>query len=177
MSTRPLVARPLALAALLACIGLPGLAGCVYHPLYGTDSYASQAPGSTLSFIEVADVDTRVGQQVRNHLIFLLNGGRQAPEPRYEAHLRVNSFNQLYAANRNYADTTAGTVTVNVSYDIVDLASHQQISNGRRVGRAAYDRTGQSFANERAQRDAENRAAQNAAEQIRLAIAADMSKR
>ena len=40
---------------------------------------------------------------------------------------------------------------------------------------AFYDRTGQVFANRRAERDAENRAAREAAESIRFAIASDLS--
>ena len=78
--------------------------------------------------------------------------------------------------SRDFGGTTAGTATVTVSYNLVELPTRRQIASGRRVGSAYYDRTGQSFANDRAQRDAANRAAQDAAEQVRMAIAADFAK-
>lgn len=161
---------------MLAAAGLPLMGGCVYRPLYGADSYAPDSSAALFSQIRVADVDTRVAQQVRNHLIFLLHGGRGAAEPRYEVYLRVSDHTQLYAANRDFGGTTAGAATITVSYDLVELPTRRQIASGRRVGSAYYDRTGQSFANDRAQRDAANRAAQDAAEQVRMAIAADFAK-
>lgn len=170
-------ARHIAAFALLACIGLPALTGCVYQPLYGTNSYAPELNGYALSQISVDPVDTRVGQQVRNHLIFLLQGGNPAPEPAYSLRLRVADTTQLYAANRTYGGTTAGTASVKVSYVLFDMATRKPVSSGSRIGSAAFDRTGQSFANERAELDAQNRAAQDAAEKIRLALAGDLTKR
>jgi len=58
---------------------------------------------------------------------------------------------------------------------IYDFASKQIIHRGSRFASAAYDKTSQSFASERAQRDAENRAAREVAEQLRFAIASDLS--
>lgn len=161
------------LFAILAFAGLPALGGCVYQPLYGANSYAPEA--NTLASVSVADVDTRVGQQVRNHLIFLLQGGRDAPEARYQVKLRVTDYTQLYASNRNVGSTTAGSTSVMVSYSLVDLTTGKQVATGSRQTNANYDRTGQSFANERAELDAQNRAAREMAEQIYLALAANLS--
>ncbi len=161
-------------AALLGA-ALLALPACQYQPLYGPNSYASQS-AETLSLIGVSDVETRVAQQVRNHLIFLLQGGAAAPQPTYDLKLRVVDNGRLQAAAADVGDTTAGVVTVTASYDLYDLATRTRIANGTRVASASYDRTGQSFANSRAVRDAENRAAREVAEQIRLALAADISR-
>jgi LPS-assembly lipoprotein len=166
------VGRSLVVAAVLAS----GLAtGCTWQPLYGDTVYSSSAvPDPVLSQVYVGDVDTRVGQQVRNHLIFLLQGGKDNANTRYELKMRVRNINSEYAAVRNVRDFTAGQVSVTVSYDLIDRTDMKRVSGGSRVATAPYDRTPMDFANSRARRDAENRAAKEVAEQLRLAIAADL---
>ena len=150
-------------------------AACVYQPLYGTNSYAPDSASYALSQISVAEIDNWAGQQVRNHLIFLLQGGRQAPDPIYQLRLRVSDTKRFNATSRIVSDTTAGAVTVTVSYELIRIDGYTRVASGSRQASANFDRTGQSFANERAVRDAEQRAAREVAEQLRLALAADLT--
>jgi LPS-assembly lipoprotein len=151
------------------------LGACTWQPLYSTSGRVDTGMStSALSQVSVAPVETRVGQQVRNHLIFLLQGGRDAKSTRYRLQLRVADVRNEFAAVENIRDFTAGSITVTASYDLIDTTTNTRVSGGSRVATATYDRTSQSFANERAARDAENRAAQEAAEQVRMAIAADL---
>ena len=151
------------------------LSGCQFQPLYGSGDVSGDATYG-LSYVGVDEVNTRVGQQVRNHLIFLLSGGSSPIEPKYQAKLRVKSLNRTLANVQASEDRTAGSVEVTVSYDLLDAKSYKQVAAGTRRGIAAYDRTRQNFANARAQRDAENRAAREVAEALRLAIAADLKR-
>lgn len=157
-----------------AIVAAMSLAACTWQPLY-SDGYASQSPGGALSQVSVSDVDTRTGQQVRNHLIFLLQGGRDAVDTRYEARIRVRAINKEFAAIKDVRDFTAGSVTVAVSYDLIDKTTNTRVGGGSRTSSAPYDRTNQNYANSRAVRDAQNRAARDVAEQIRLAIAGDLA--
>lgn len=157
----------------IAVLALLVLSACQFQPLHG-DNSARQGGG--LEQVGVASVDNRVAQQVRNHLLFLLNGGFASAEKTHEARLSVNFSNRLSAALPSVEDSTAGTVTVRARYDLVDLRTNETIASGSRDATAAYDRTGQVLANNRATRDAENRAAKEAAEALRLAIAAHMSR-
>ena len=157
----------------IAVLALLVLSACQFQPLYG-DRAASQGGG--LEQVGVASVDDRVAQQVRNHLLFLLNGGFASSEKTHEARLRVRYSNKQSAALPSIEDSTAGTVTVRVSYDLVDLSTNETVASGSRDAIASYDRTGQVLANNRATRDAENRAAKEAAEALRLAIASNMSQ-
>ena len=150
------------------------LASCQYQPLYGNSSASSTASG--LKHVSVSQVDSRVAQQVRNHLLFLFNGGNQAVEISHEVRMRVSWDNKLLVAIPGVQDSTSGTVTVTASYDLVELKTGKIVSSGRRKASASYDRTGQVFANERAERDAENRAARQAAEFLRLAVATDLNR-
>jgi LPS-assembly lipoprotein len=151
------------------------LAGCVYRPLYGSVA-ADGGADDVLSQIWVEEVDTRTAQQLRNHLIFLLQGGRDNHNARYLAKLRVVDSSREFAAVKNLRYDTAGSVTINVSYDLIDTSGNVRVAGGSRVATASFDRTGQSFANSRALRDAQNRAAKEAAEKLRLAFAADLRR-
>lgn len=159
------------------------LSSCTFQPLYNSPDASVGSNNITLSNISVAEVDTREAQQVRNHLIFLLSGGITPTQPAHEVRLRVSKINRTLAGGITGAPNsgitagkTAGSVVVTVSYDIVDLSKKVPIATGRRTASAAYDRTSQSFANERAERDATNRAAKEAAELVRLSISSDLSK-
>lgn len=157
----------------MAVISLVILAGCQFQPLHGN---TQSRQGGGLEQVGVASVNNRVAQQLRNHLLFLMHGGFPQAEKAYEARLRVNFNNVLQAAIPVAGDTTGGIVTVRASYDLIDLKTGETVASGRREATASYDRTGQVFANNRATRDAEDRAAREAAEALRLAIAADLSK-
>ncbi|MCB1449025.1 MAG: hypothetical protein KDJ67_02715 [Nitratireductor sp.] len=165
--------RIVAIAAVSAALTLQA---CVFQPLYGPSADGRPDIASTLSAVTVPEVDSRVGQQVRNRLLFLFQGGRGSAAPQYELRIRAADANRQIAASQQARTTTAGTVSVTVSYDLIDLSNNTRIDGGSRVGNAAYDRTAQSFANLRAIRDAENRAAVEVAEQIRLAVAARLSR-
>ena len=54
---------------------LGALAGCQVRPLYSTGGNSE----AILSSIGISEADTRVEQQVRNNLIFLLAGGAGEP--------------------------------------------------------------------------------------------------
>lgn len=153
-----------------------GLSACTFQPLYAPSTNVSGQPTVQLSQVGVSEVDTRVGQQVRNHLLFLLHGGNDYSNTRYEARLQITSSEQRTSAQASLTDTTAGFVTVRVRYSLIDLTTNKRVSNGNRRAVSSFDRTTQSFANLRAVRDAENKAGKEVAEMIRFAIASDLRK-
>ncbi len=161
-------------AALLAA--LSAVAGCTVQPLNTPDGTFSDVP--VLRQVSVADVDTRVGQQVRNRLIFLLHGG-QAPAPAaYDAELNVTSSARgllRVQAPEGDVSITARRVTVRASVRLTRLIDGVVIAEETRSATAAFDNTRQEFANDRALRDAEDRAASAVAEQVRIIIAAALS--
>lgn len=163
------------LAGAVLSMGLAVLSSCQFQPLYGSGSAVGESSYG-LAQVTVDQVNTRVGQQVRNHLLFLLNGGNAPLEPKYRAKIRVTAINRTIANVQAVEDRTAGSVEVRVSYDLLDSQTYEQVATGTRRANAAYDRTVQNFANARALRDAENRAAKEAAEALRLAIASDLRR-
>ena len=182
--SRPGAARLLRLAMLSGFSAAAVLAaGCQVRPLY---SNAPLSPGSQsgaqaeLSSIAVKPVSTRYAQQVRNHLIFALNGGAQRTDaPAYSLDLGVSELVESAAVVQVATDQdqpTAGTVTLTANYTLTDAKTGKTIASGKRSIASAFDRPSQEFATYRAQIDAENRAARELAELLRLALAQDLAR-
>lgn len=169
--------RRLRLAALcMAAIALGAASGCTVRPLYsnaasplGTDPTTTAGLGA----ININPVVTRYGQELRNHLIFLLNGGAGQPAaPAYTMDLRVTVIDQASAVIQvdNEDRPTAGTLRMTASYTLKDATTGKQVVTGSRDVSSSYDRPSQQFAAQRARRDAENRAARELAELLKLDI-------
>lgn len=158
------------------------LAACTVEPL-GTASsdsslssgLAGQATSDVLAATSVSPVKTRVAQQVRNRLLFAMNGGEMRQGGQYDIVLDVSHRSQTLAVEGNSLTATAARVIVLVSYDVVDVRTKKVVAAGRRQAVASYDRTPQSFANQRAERNAQDRAAREVAQQLRLAVAQDIA--
>lgn len=175
-SSRPVSATTTALAllALSACTIEPLNASRPDKQLARSNFDASTA--QILAATEVAVVDTRVAQQIRNRLLFAMNGGAQQPGGKYRVRLSVKEATQTLSVQASSLAPTSAQVRVRVDYSLIDKQSGAVVATGRRQTLAAYDRTPQSFANQRSQRDAQNRAAREVAEQLRLAIAQNISR-
>ncbi len=163
------------LVVIVAFVAVAAISGCQFQPLYGSASIGGQS-GVDLSTITIGPVSTREAQQVRNHLLFLFIGGGAAPPATHELNLRVTSSIANLAVQTSAKDTTAARVTITASYMLSKIEGGDTIARGSRNAFAAFDRTTQDFANLRAEREAQDRAAREVAEQIRLAIAAEMSR-
>ncbi|QKV19841.1 LPS assembly lipoprotein LptE [Oricola thermophila] len=166
----------LALAALAASL----LAGCTIQPLYAPAPRSDARQGSALAAIDIKPVNERVDQELRNHLIFLLSGGAGQPsDAAYELTLDASARSAgalLSQSSTSDGEPTARTVTVTASYDLVRIADGSTVSSRNATASASFDVSLQEFANIRAERDAENRAAREVAEQLHALIAADLKR-
>jgi LPS-assembly lipoprotein len=169
---------PLVRSAALA--GLILASACTVQPLYSDRPLSTSAVAGTtaqLSSISVKPATTRYAQQVRNHLIFLFNGGKGEPaNPVYELDLSITRLNEPSAIIQiaDEDQPTAGTITLISSYRLTKTG--QVIATGRRQVAAQFDVPVQEFAHLRAEHDAENRAARELAELLRLAVAQDLNR-
>lgn len=173
-----------ALALALGVAAMAG-AGCTVRPLYAdldpSTAYASGESagiGAALREIAIPPVNTRPAQELRNELIFLLSGGQGQPaSPRYSLGLTVVVVEEASASIQVATDEepTASTITMTADYVLTDIATGQPLARGRRQVLAPYDVPRQEFAVLRARRDAEDRAARELANFLRLALADDLS--
>lgn len=145
------------------------LAACTVQPLYGPTP-TGEATSTALDRIAIDSVDTRVAQEVRNRLIFDLGGGRQA-SPAYRMKLTVTAAESPLGVTPVETAPTY-SITVSATYEVRSLATDQIVLRGTTRGVASFDRITQVYANTRARLDAENRAATQAATDIRIRLAA-----
>lgn len=156
-------------AVLAVSVGLLGaLAGCQVKPLYGEASGTRKLMAS-IAFSPATD---RVGQEVRNQLIFLAAGGRGEPaHPDYIVNLVVHSESTDVLINNSTDRATAGRVTVSADYTLKKASDGSVLRIAHRQAVALVDFPTQEFAKLRAVRDAENRGARELAELISADLA------
>jgi LPS-assembly lipoprotein len=159
---------------LAAAMLLAAAAGGCFQPLYGDRSLTGgPSVRDAMRDVEVAAIDGRVGQEVRNDLIFELTGGEGNPVGApYRVTMTVSSSTFYPVIDLSAGRPSAETVSLDVLYRVEDVANKKTVLNERALARVTIDRSQQRFARVRAIRDAENRAAKVAAEQMRSRIAA-----
>lgn len=165
-------------ALLIAAVAGAGLAlgGCGFQPMYGPT--ASGAPlAEVMKTVDIAKIPGRVGQRVRNELIYGVTSGGDAYEPIYRLDVAVKESlrNTLVAKT---GDPQGQVYELNAEFKLVRLSDKQVVFTGFSTSSAPFDRAGTDgsvFADVRAKRDAENRAARTIADNIKTRLAAFLS--
>jgi LPS-assembly lipoprotein len=167
--------RSHALFAVL-CASLAGLAlsGCGLQPLYGGTTAGGQKLAAVMAGIDVVPIPGRVGQKLRNELIFDTTGGGNARPTRYRLEIAIKESvtDQLVQIT---GDATGQVYQLDATFKLVDSSSGKILYQGKAISRAPYNRFQEIFANVRARYDAENRAARTISESIRTQVAAHLA--
>jgi LPS-assembly lipoprotein len=162
----------LALAALAALAGF-GLSACGFQPLYGSNTTTASGTrlAEAMSSVDVNPIPGRVGQKVRNELIFANTGGDYAAKSRYKLDIAIKErvIDQLVQIS---GDARGQVYQLEAHYKLINIANGQTIHEGTAISRAPYNRYQEIFANVRARYNAEDRAATTVAESIKTQIAA-----
>lgn len=148
------------------------LAGC-FQPLYG-ELPVGGGPSlrDALRNVEIAEIEGRVGQEVRNDIIFELTGGDGNPAGApFKLTMSIGSSTRSPIVSSTTGISQLETVALTVNYRLVDVATNKLVLTDSALARVSVDRTMQRFARVRGVRDAENRAAKVVAQQIRSRLA------
>lgn len=163
--------RRAAIGLILASATL--LTACQVRPLYSESSGVT----AKLASVGFSEATTRVEQEVRNRLIFIAShGAGEVEKPQYQAEIHVRSSVTDTLLVQSSDTALAGRVTVSVDYTLRSTKDNEVIKAGNRYATALLDFPGQEFAKQRAIRDAENRAAREAAEFVGLDIAGALGR-
>jgi len=168
---------------LLLVLGLAGLTGGCFTPLYGSAPGPGGGLQERLASVDVAPIPNsnapngsslaRVGVNVRNDLMFGLTGGAGtfSPTHRLDIKLSASTVEIVVDVNTNRPDVE--NYALNASYTLIDLATGKIVVTATTFSRVSYNIPGQEqrFAGQRGQRDAEDRAAQVIADNIRSRLA------
>lgn len=153
----------------------PTLSGCAdgsgFRPLYGDSSLGGAGASEKLAHVEVAPIPGRVGQQIRNEVIFQTTGGGQAlpPEYRLEIAIRESITSTLVKLS---GDASGSVYNIDADFRLIRIADKKVVLQGKSASRAGFERFTSVFANVRARNDAENRAATTMAQDLRTRLAA-----
>ena len=153
----------------------PLLAGCGFEPLYGTGFAGAPGVADKLRAVDIALIPGRVGQSVRNELIFKDTGGREPAPPQYRLEVALEESAQSQLVNLQ-GDPQGLIFGLDARFKLVSTADQKVLLDAKANSRAAYQKVVSTFANIRARRDAEDRAARTIADSIRTQVAAFLSQ-
>ena len=125
---------------------------------------------TTLGSIYIDVAGDRIGQRLRNQLISFFSSPSDVGVADYRLSFSVNKSRTGGLVQLN-ADVLARTVTLNARFTLIENATGESVHSGATFGRATFEKSNALFANERAELDAENRAADTVAEAIRAQVA------
>jgi LPS-assembly lipoprotein len=177
MRTR-IAARLLAVAALAALTS-----GC-FQPMYAEHADGTPALREKLMGVELPPVDkpnssreARIGVEIRNALAFKLYGSATGLPPTHRLVLRFNSARSSLLVDPNTALPTSENYGIDAQFNLVEIATNKSVMTGTTFARVSYDLPGsyQRYSRTRALRDAEDRAAQEIAENIQTRLASFFS--
>lgn len=163
-------------AAITCLIALSGgmLSACSFKPLYGT-TQTNQKLQDVLSTIQVAEVPGRVGQAVRNELIFRFTGGGNPGIPQYKLVMIVRESVTSQLVRRD-GDIQGQFYELTTNFQLFSHSNPKEpILKGVSIAKAAFRDNESVYANVRSRVDAENRAAKTAAEDLQGRISAFLS--
>ncbi len=145
------------------------LAGCAAQPLYAP-SYLQPNLQAALNAIAIAPVEDFVAQEVRNALLTQFGGAVPQGLPTYELTLRVTSGGGFAVSG---PDDPRRGVSVRAAFTLKEIATERILITSNATSTTSYTVTRplQAFANVRAERDAQIRAAGGVAEIIRTRLA------
>jgi LPS-assembly lipoprotein len=186
---RASVAAKAAAAAICGAL-LAGCGGSPLQPLYGTAASGRQMT-DVLANLDVSIVPGRVGQRVRNELLFYKSGsGDAAPVVGAEFRLEIALRESTQSVHVSTTGLAGGQVfALDSTFKVVRVKDGKIVYQGNSYARAPYETnkvtdplessgasTGRSvFGNVRAAYDAQNRAANHLASDIRTRVAAFLS--
>ena len=174
MSLAKIAARLLVVAAMGALT-----AGC-FQPMYAAHTDGTPALREKLMGVDLPPVDkangsrdARLGVEIRNALAFKLYGNATGLPPTHRLVLKFSTSRSSLMVDPTTALPSSENVNIDAQYNLIDIASNKSVMTGSTFSRVSYDLPGslQRFSRQRAFRDAEDRAAQEIAENIQTRLA------
>jgi LPS-assembly lipoprotein len=175
------LARTRVAVRLLAVAALAALTAGCFQPMYAEHTDGTPGLRDKLLGVELPPVDkpnasrdARIGVEIRNALAFKLYGTATGTTPTHRLVLRFNTSRSSLMVDPNTGLPTSENVGIDAQYNLIEIASNKSVMTGNTFSRVSYDIPGsyQRFARSRAFRDAEDRAAQEIAQNIQTRLAA-----
>lgn len=174
------LARTRFAARLLAVAALAALTAGCFQPMYAEHTDGTPGLREKLMGVEVPPVDkpnasqeARIGVEIRNALAFKLYGEATGMPPTHRLVLKFSTSRSSLLVSQTTGLPTTENVGVDAQFNLIEIASNKSVMTGTTFARVSYDLPGsyQRFSRTRAFRDAEDRAADQIAENIQTRLA------
>lgn len=163
--------------ARLAAIGLVlMLAACGFRPLYGT--YGADPGGQRIfASVYVAPIELeRVGYELRNSLIDVLEANGEPQGATYQLNVSLKEHKEGIAVNTN-ASITRYNYTLLATYELIDAHKGTVLIKGNESTLSAYNVVTSPYATLVAEQDAQQRAADDIAQRLRIDLGVFFARR
>ncbi len=174
---RDAVGRRAVLGALVAALAAPVLSACGnggFRPIYATGAFDGSDVDKKLALVKVNTIPGRVGQRIRNELIFQTTGGSDPIPPAYSLDIAIRE-SVTATLIKSDGDSLGQVYNLDAAFRLTDLRTKTTVLEGTSYGRSGFERVTSSFANVRARENAENRAAKLVANEMRARLSAYLS--
>ena len=125
----------------LTIAAAPVLAACGdgdFRPLYGPTASGEHLQ-DVLAKVDIAPIPSRVGQRIRNELIFNNTGGREAPKPAYRLEIVIREgINSTLVTKEGEAYSQV--YNVEAGYQLINIKQKSVALQGSSHARAAFER-------------------------------------
>jgi len=169
--------RHLAFAICVVLVGAAALTACGdsgFRPLYAPTALGADV-SEKMKQVDFAPIPGRVGQRIRNGMIFESTGGGNPlpPHYRFEVVLQENMTSTLVKITGEAANAV---YSVQASFRLVDTRDKKVVFQGASHARASFERFESIYSNVRAREDAENRVARTISDDLKTRLAAYLSR-
>jgi LPS-assembly lipoprotein len=159
-----------------AALAAPLLAACGdggFRPMYASTA-GGVSTNEKLAQVDVGIIPGRVGQRIRNELIFQNTGGGTPLPPKYKLEIAIRE-SLTSTLVRLDGESSGQVYNLDAAFRLIDIASKNVVLEGASYGRAGFERFQPIYSNVRAKQDAEDRAARSVANEIKTRLAAYLS--
>jgi len=155
-------------------VALTGCAdGSGFKPMYAQVA-SSPAVDDKLAALSISTIPSRVGQRIRNELIFQSTGGGAPAEPKYRLDISIKE-SLTSTLVKTTGEAASQVYNLDAAFTLTDMRTKKVLLTGNSYARAPFDRFSSIYSNVRAREDAENRTAKSIAEDLKSRLAAFLS--
>ena len=143
------------------------VSGCGFRPLFGGGRDSDAAV--ELATVHIEPISDRIGQQLHNHLLDLLNPSGRPAEPRYVLHIVLKGSTQGRAIAKSELSTWSN-YNLSATFSLVEVSGKKVIVRGSKVVVSSYNVLKSNFGTLMAEKDAKTRAVREISQYMRAKL-------
>ena len=151
---------------------------CGFRPLYAPSANGDVVKG--LANIQIVTIKDRVGQNLHNQLLDLLNPTGRPARPDYVLRIKLRESKERLAVRKN-AFATRANLRINAQFRLTAVKKGVEdmdtVFTGKSVGISSYNILNSSFATVMAEKNARRLAVRGIAQDIRTRLAVFIAQR